>query len=716
MAIKWKNKMWLALAVLFCLGGWYLTVVSFNRTNTVESFNNYFDSRITDAIYLKENLNQLEEKKSTDVTSDQIENYRTRYGSLGNQVEDVRNQYQEKLAGTTDKKRIAELVKERDQKIKAILDNFTNDDVVKEKILTEETDYLTKHKKEIEKAIKPYLEDAYNLYQYYFKDEQTGKAYTNVSGLTQYSSKEEVDSKLKNEGTGKIQRATRTVSIYPYIDEEATRKGLFENDVTTINVSFMVKKGSVLDKQLKDQKESQAFFGQLIYLGIAFMLVGCALLFMYINTPFVYEMLKKVPVDVALILFLGLGFVAAVSGGLIYPYNLGGFNNISGLVAPVMIGLTALTISFIAMKLLWQLLMPKYRKGTMKELGQASLVYLLTQKVVAFFKGLSLRWKLFSLVMLLFLNLFGVFAYIGLYPGGLRKTALGVALFMVLVIEIIVMRRTMKKMTQLFNQPKEMLKEYEQPVSKEVSLDEMSQELTRLNQLIEVSQKDTMQSEMLKAELLTNVSHDLRTPLTSIITYGDLLTKKDMTEDERKEYVGIINKKAQRMKHLIDDLFEVTKMNNGEIVLNKEEVNLTQLLQQSVSEYSEEFEDHQLKVVFNKSETGILLPLDGERMWRVFDNMFGNAIKYSMPQTRVYLKLEQVGKTARIELKNISRHELNEEADELVEKFKRGDSSRHTEGSGLGLAIINSIVSLHEGTLEIKVDGDMFKLIVTLPL
>jgi signal transduction histidine kinase len=286
----------------------------------------------------------------------------------------------------------------------------------------------------------------------------------------------------------------------------------------------------------------------------------------------------------------------------------------------------------------------------------------------------------------------------------------------VILVEIRLVYLALKRTKKIMEQSKNWMVEYDQPVSQDTSLKELDRELTQLNKLIETSQKDTVQSEMLKTELLTNVSHDLRTPLTSIITYGDLLKQESLTDDNRKEYIEIINKKAQRMKHLIDDLFEVTKMNNGEIILDKSEVNLTQLLQQSVSEYSEEFEDHHLKFIFNKPEEAINLPLDGERMWRVFDNIFGNAIKYSMPETRVYLKLEKQNDMAKIELKNISQHELNEEADQLMEKFKRGDSSRHTEGSGLGLAIINSIVSLHDGNIDIQVDGDLFKLTIYLPL
>jgi signal transduction histidine kinase len=409
--------------------------------------------------------------------------------------------------------------------------------------------------------------------------------------------------------------------------------------------------------------------------------------------------------------------MAAAQALVIYPYNVGNsLRNMRMLVSPVVIGTACLLISFVMLKVLWQKLLPKYRKVDLKEVWQDSAFYKLYEKIISIFNKLPFSSKIVVILLVVVANLFALFILRRMYFSTFYRMILLGIMVVVILVEIRLVYLALKRTKKIMEQSKNWMVEYDQPVSQDTSLKELDRELTQLNKLIETSQKDTVQSEMLKTELLTNVSHDLRTPLTSIITYGDLLKQESLTDDNRKEYIEIINKKAQRMKHLIDDLFEVTKMNNGEIILDKSEVNLTQLLQQSVSEYSEEFEDHHLKFIFNKPEEAINLPLDGERMWRVFDNIFGNAIKYSMPETRVYLKLEKQNDMAKIELKNISQHELNEEADQLMEKFKRGDSSRHTEGSGLGLAIINSIVSLHDGNIDIQVDGDLFKLTIYLPL
>ena len=223
-------------------------------------------------------------------------------------------------------------------------------------------------------------------------------------------------------------------------------------------------------------------------------------------------------------------------------------------------------------------------------------------------------------------------------------------------------------------------------------------------------------SERLKTELITNVSHDLRTPLTSIITYTDLLKSPELTEEERHKYVDILDKKSQRLKTLIEDLFEVSKMASGNLELHKQRVDLTQLLQQALAEHADDILTNGLDFRVNLPDSEIVANVDGQRWWRVLDNLIVNAIKYSMPGTRVYITLKQADEQAKFELKNISQYELNENGDELFERFKRADTSRHTDGSGLGLAIAQSIVDMHEGEMKIEVDGDLFKVTVLVPV
>ncbi|MGF2054854.1 sensor histidine kinase [Vagococcus fluvialis] len=717
MATKWKNSLLLIFAVIFCLGGWFTTYVSSNRMNTVDNTFYEMNNNVVESVYLKENLADFKPTKIEDISPDQVEIYRQRYGDLGTQILDIKSQYQERLELAVEEKTKETLQKERDDKIKAIVENFTDDEAVKKKIIDEEMTYIKKNKKTIEEDIKPYLSDANELYHYFFKDTQTGDVYTNVEGLNKYSTETEVREKLKSQAVGKVKNFEYGINLYNFIKPEATQSGLFQTSVANLKGSYVIPKGSFLDTKIKEQEKEAEFFSKLIYVGIFSMLIGIGILYFYVNSKMLIDFMNKIPLDVATIVFLGLGFMAAAQALVIYPYNVGNsLRNMRMLVSPVVIGTACLLISFVMLKVLWQKLLPKYRKVDLKEVWQDSAFYKLYEKIISIFNKLPFSSKIVVILLVVVANFFALFILRRMYFSSFYRMILLGVMVVVILVEIRLVYLALKRTKKIMEQSKNWMVEYDQPVSQNTSLKELDRELTQLNKLIETSQKDTVQSEMLKTELLTNVSHDLRTPLTSIITYGDLLKQESLTDDNRKEYIEIINKKAQRMKHLIDDLFEVTKMNNGEIILDKSEVNLTQLLQQSVSEYSEEFEDHHLKFIFNKPEEAINLPLDGERMWRVFDNIFGNAIKYSMPETRVYLKLEKQNDMAKIELKNISQHELNEEADQLMEKFKRGDSSRHTEGSGLGLAIINSIVSLHDGNIDIQVDGDLFKLTIYLPL
>ncbi|MEG1283245.1 MAG: HAMP domain-containing sensor histidine kinase [Lactococcus sp.] len=232
---------------------------------------------------------------------------------------------------------------------------------------------------------------------------------------------------------------------------------------------------------------------------------------------------------------------------------------------------------------------------------------------------------------------------------------------------------------------------------------------------MKTSKSQQVKSERLKTELITNVSHDLRTPLTSIITSVDLLRNADLSQDEKEKYVAVIDQKSKRLKVLIDDLFEVSKMASGNMDLKKSRIDLVQLLDQSLAELSEKIEDSSLKFV-TQTDKELLALVDGDKMWRVFENLIHNILKYSMENTRVYISGHKSEKgTIELVFKNISREELGENSQELSQRFKRGDLSRNTTGSGLGLAIAQSIVEAHEGHFLLETDGDLFKITLSFP-
>lgn len=222
--------------------------------------------------------------------------------------------------------------------------------------------------------------------------------------------------------------------------------------------------------------------------------------------------------------------------------------------------------------------------------------------------------------------------------------------------------------------------------------------------------EESLKSERLKTELITNVSHDIKTPLTSIINYVDLIKKENIDNDKLKEYVDILDSKSQRLKKLTEDLVEASKASSGNVSLNLEEIGLIELLNQLIGEYKDKFEEKNLEVVTNLSKVNVKVKADSRYLYRVIDNLFGNISKYALEGSRVYIETEimEAGRV-KVILKNISKDKLNISEEELMQRFVRGDKSRTTEGSGLGLAIARSLTELQKGTLNCKIDGDLFK-------
>lgn len=246
-------------------------------------------------------------------------------------------------------------------------------------------------------------------------------------------------------------------------------------------------------------------------------------------------------------------------------------------------------------------------------------------------------------------------------------------------------------------------------------LRELAHDINNIRDGLRKSIESEIKSENMKTELITNVSHDLKTPLTSIINYIDLLKRENIESETAKDYINILDKKSQRLKVLIDDLFEASKATSGAMELNITKIDIVQLLKQSLGENDERFKNSNLSVKLDIPDTKIFINGDGQRLYRVFENLISNIVKYSLSNTRVYIQMyvDDENKVVII-MRNISAYELDFCANEITNRFKRGDSSRSTEGSGLGLAIAKSIVELHGGKFNIEVDGDLFKSIIRL--
>ena len=245
-------------------------------------------------------------------------------------------------------------------------------------------------------------------------------------------------------------------------------------------------------------------------------------------------------------------------------------------------------------------------------------------------------------------------------------------------------------------------------------LKELAHNINNIREGLKKSVQNEMKSENMKTELITNVSHDLKTPLTSIINYVELLKREDIKPETARDYINILDKKSQRLKILIEDLFEASKAASGAMELEISKIEVVQLLRQALGENDEKFNENNLNIRFSAPEEKVYINGDGKRLYRVFENLISNISKYSLENTRVYIDVIKFEEEVCITMRNISSYELNFDSSEITNRFKRGDKARTTEGSGLGLAIAKSIVELHHGEFKIEIDRDLFKSIIKL--
>ncbi len=240
--------------------------------------------------------------------------------------------------------------------------------------------------------------------------------------------------------------------------------------------------------------------------------------------------------------------------------------------------------------------------------------------------------------------------------------------------------------------------------------------LNQVSKGMSIAVEDRLKSERMKTELITNVSHDIKTPLTSIINYASLIGEEDTENHKIKEYSEVLVRQSERLKRLIEDLVEASKASTGNLEVNLSPCDANVFLTQVSGEYAEKLENSKLTLITKQSDEEIRIMADGRRMWRIFDNLMNNVCKYAQPETRVYLSIENNDDNAVITFKNTSKEQLDISEEDLMERFTRGDRSRNTEGNGLGLSIAKSLAELQNGSLRLEIDGDLFKAILSFPV
>ncbi|MFF5994148.1 HAMP domain-containing sensor histidine kinase [Lysinibacillus sp. KU-BSD001] len=743
-----KKRLFLTLFLIFlaALGVWSFLIKSQGFIGQ-----NYFDSHdmMNEQEYFLQGLKEYildpidfeQAERAIQVNDDEIMYYREYYGSLEEQLANIRAQYESAVTSeetvtetetvTTQEETTAEektdtapatseaqrLQQERDQKLAEVRRNFESDEVVKEKILAIKKQALAKYKVEYEKRARQFKEQ-YSYFTYRLTNE-AGEVYEKKSpekivNRTQFKKGDE----LYIDGD-------RAIYLDDYIADSAGISNTYM-DLSNASQSFT---GEVsLLKSAMDETgfaESYNIFTLqkwVLYTLWVISLVSISLLAtmlkpsreLFSTVPELEEKFHRLPLDIRLVIPMITGLLAfnfiesfpyRIESQAYFIYRSEYYLNFEEAVL-FLFGFAFTAVAIVTA--IWGYDAVK-REGLSAE---NSIFIRLVEAGREAFLNKSIGQQTVAMFIVFFLAGLG-FAGVLLQPALLLIYA---PLFMFVLLPVLyVYLKRMGYLNRVMQKTEDMAAgrlttaievKGNSPIAKH------AENLNALRQGVELSMHERAKSERLKTELITNVSHDLRTPLTSIITYTDLLKNPDLPEDERTKYVDILDKKSARLKTLIEDLFEVSKMASGNIEILKQRVDLAQMLQQTVVEHEEDFTAAGLDLRVTIHEQPIYAYVDGQKWWRVVDNLLVNARKYSLEGTRVYVSLRAVAGVAELAVKNIAKYELGGNVEELTERFKRADTSRHTEGSGLGLAIAQSIVDLHGGSLVIDVDGDLFKVIV----
>ncbi|EDS78673.1 sensory transduction protein kinase [Clostridium botulinum C str. Eklund] len=692
---------------LIFIGSIYLLIISIVLIKTLikdggENTTPYFQSG-TFATRVCEVFNGVAKEPGDYLTTEEFNERKAKYQSISNKNQkEIEKEYEHRIKLAKegkDNSLLSALIVERDKKISEEKKTYykTNEQI-KEEIIKEKNDKYAKNKEIIKKNTD---------LKYYIKNKSTGKIESNLNDPS------------------KLQNAINTSMHYVELPEDnvMSRYGDINSYCKDNNyeVYFIVPKDIRHDGTIfKEFKMYEKNTRQFIILSIISVVIAITtiLMFLYMkkNYKVYYEKFKFIYNKFTKINF-GIRVILAI---IMFPV-LDDFLRFEKFYKGMLIDKEIISLSLIVFIILYYVCCVydvkrlKNDKEYLKESGIGKASRYLKESLAC--KGVLFKVVAFSVITTgvscaILLSFLGI----GSFNIEYRELPLFLFAFAYLIVYFFIIVPCVIKNIGKFNKIVEGTKRMTEgdlnftiDVKGKGILVDLANNINNIKEGYNKAVAEEIKSQKFKSELITNVSHDLKTPLTSIINYIKLLQQEDISKEEIDGYIGVLDRKSERLKTLIEDLFEASKVSTGAVELNIEKLDVVSLLKQALGEFEEKIENSSLNFRVDVPSKPIYCNLDGKKTWRLFENLIGNILKYSQDNTRVYIDVQEKNNEVIITMKNISSYEMNFEADELFERFKRGDESRSTEGSGLGLAIANSIAELEGGSLDIEIDGDLFK-------
>ena len=558
----------------------------------------------------------------------------------------------------------------------------------------------------------------YKNFKYLIIDNKNSVAYTNVEHTMFTDSIEEIKERLaKNSIYWNYEKGNVNTSIEKLKLEEIRYKSIYKSidDAKNFSVYTSLENDLTYYDQYRTNKTvfdmAQILYKPALYLLPLSIIAVLVLLIMNCffiglrneNGEVILNAFDKTPLLVALIILfilfmIGCGFLIALTS-----------ENLTLILSGIAIGAVIVYISFVFF------LETIIKRIKSKTLFRNTITYRILRWIKSLITSMTRNANMTVKLILIFIS-FGILNIIGF---GLSINNEPIGFFILIAIWVYAfakMHQWLVRYIEIKNAINEIY-----IGNTEVHLDEKRYKGSLNSMAIQVNDiagglsnaiQEKLKSERLKTELITNVSHDIKTPLTSIINYVDLLKKEKMPNEQAEEYLNILDNKSQRLKRLTEDLVEASKASSGNIKLNIEKLNVNELLKQVSGEFEDKFKSRNLEEVMSLPEKNVYINADSRYMYRILENMYSNISKYAMDNTRVYIDVIPNNNRITIQMKNISKEKLNISTEELMQRFVRGDSARNTEGSGLGLSIATSLTTLQGGTFNIYLDGDLYKVII----